>query len=53
MWDLPPGVEPRKEVVDGLCENACPVDGVDSTEMILVVEGLVGKKRLYDVLTET
>jgi hypothetical protein len=50
MRDLPADVEVGKEVVDGLGENARPIDGVDGTEMVFLVEGLVCKQRLYDVL---
>lgn len=39
-----------EEVVDGLGENARPVDRVDGAEMVFFVEGLVGEQRLHNVL---
>jgi len=41
MCDLFADVEVGEEVVDGLCEDARPVYGVDCAEMVLIVEGLV------------
>ena len=50
MRDLPADVEVGEEVVDGLGENACPIDGVDGTEMVFLVEGLVCEQRFHNVL---
>jgi hypothetical protein len=50
MRDLPADVKVGKEVVDGLGENARPIDGVDGTEMVFLVEGLVCEQRLYNIL---
>jgi hypothetical protein len=41
MWDLPADMEVGKEIVDCLGKNACPIDGIDSAEVILVIERLV------------
>ena len=50
MRDLPADMEVCEEIVDCLGKNACPVDGIDSTEVILLVEGLVCEQRLYNIL---
>jgi hypothetical protein len=41
MWDLPADMEIGEEIVDCLGKDACPIDGIDSAEVILVVERLV------------
>ena len=42
-------MEAGKEVIDRLGKDACPVDGVDSTQAVLLIEGLVCEQRLHDV----
>jgi hypothetical protein len=43
-------VEVGQEVIDCLGEDTCPVDGVDGAEAMFVVEFLVSKESLDDVL---
>ena len=43
-------MEVGKEVVDGLREDARPVDGVDRAEAVGRVELLVGKEGFDDIL---
>lgn len=40
----------RVEIVDGLCQNAGPVDGVDGAKMVTRVEGNVVKELFDNVL---
>ena len=48
--ELAADVEVGKQVVDGLCEDARPVDGVDRAEAVGRVELLVGKEGFDDIL---
>jgi len=50
VGELTLDVEEGREVVDGLGEDASPVDRVDGTEAVLGVEGRVGEEGLDDVL---
>ena len=43
MRDLRSDVEIGEKVVDGLGEDAGPVDRIDGAEMVLLVEGPVGE----------
>jgi len=45
-------VKIREEVVDSLCQNSGPVDGVDCAQMMFLVERSVGEKSFYDVLVD-
>ena len=50
MRNPPADLEVGEEVVDGLGEDARPIDGVDGTEMVFLVEGLVCEQRFHNVL---
>ena len=50
MRDLLADLEVGEEVVDGLGENARPVDRVDCPEMVFLVEGSIREQRLHNVL---
>ena len=41
-----------EEVIDSLCQNSGPVDGVDCAEVMLLVERSVGEKSFDDVLVD-
>lgn len=43
-------MEVRKEIVDSLCEYTSPVDGIDSSEVVLCIKFAVSEERFDDVL---